>query len=228
MKKITIAAAILEKTYSGVEKKVLGARGSVDVMQVDICDGMFVPSKTFGSAGCESSFKRLSRLTKKDILELDMMVHLDSPIRGRFEKWLHAVKTAQPVQVIFHYGSTIRWDEVFAALKGTKIKVGLAVHLHHKNAEIFDMLKKYPFTYVQVMGIEKVGFGGQEFSSKTYAKIRAIRKKYPKLPIAVDGGVKVENAKKLAAAGATQLSSGSGLYKYSAGLDAAAALMRRA
>ena len=228
MTKIKIAAAILEAKFQKLEQRVREARGVVDIMQIDICDGKFVPSKTFASAGCTESFKRIAKLTKKDILELDMMVDLDSTIAGRFDKWMTAIKSSGAKQVIFHYGSTEnKWGEIFKILKGSKIKFGLAVHLHHKNSEIFKMLESHPFKYVQVMGIEKVGFGGQSFSNKTYAKVRAIRKKYPKLDIAIDGGVKVNNAKKLIEAGATQLSSGSGIFKYEDGINEAVKLMRK-
>ncbi len=226
MSKVKIGAAILEKSFDQLEKRLREARGIVDFMQIDICDGKFVPSKTVGSAGCAESFKRIAKLTKNDILELDMMVDLDTTITGRFEKWMHAITLAKPSRTILHYGSTKRWNEVFKYLKGKGIKLGLGVHLHHKNSDILKMLDKYPFSYVQVMGIEKVGFGGQKFSNKTYAKVRAIRKAKPKMDIAIDGAVKVENAKKLVKAGATRLSSGSGLFKYKDGIKEAAHLMR--
>lgn len=230
MSKVKIGAAILEKTFEQLEKRLAEVRGVVDFMQIDVCDGKFVPSKTVGSAGCKSSFKRLRALTRKDMLELDMMVNLDAPIKGRFEKWLRAIEIAKPKRVIFHYGSTSRWNEVFKALNppagGKVIKFGLGVHLHHKNTDILKILDKYPFSYVQVMGIEKVGFGGQKFSEKTYSKIRALKSARPKIEIAVDGGVKVENAGKLIKAGATRLSSGSGLFKWGGGTKEAAHLMR--
>ena len=229
MSKIKIAAAILEKDFEKIKKRVKDTRGVVDIMQIDVCDGKFVPSKTFASSGCESSFTRIEKLTKKDLLELDMMVDLDSPITGRFNKWMTAIKSSGAKQVIFHYGSTEdKWDEIFKILKGSKIRFGLGVHLHHKNSDIFNMIENYPLGYVQVMGIEKVGFGGQGFSNKTYAKVRAIRKKYPKIGISIDGGVKVDNAKKLIEAGATQLSSGSGIFKYEDGIKEAVNLMRKA
>ncbi len=226
MKKVKIGAAILEKSFNQLEKRLREARGIVDFMQIDICDGKFVPSKTFGSAGCANSFKRLAKLTKKDTLELDMMVYLDAPITGRFEKWMQAIALTKPKRVILHYGSTKRWGGVFKALKGKGIKFGLGVHLHHKNSEILKMLDKYPFSYVQIMGIERVGFGGQKFSEKTYAKVRAVRKAKPKMDIAIDGAVKVENAPKLVSAGATRLSSGSGIFKYKDGIKEAVRLMR--
>lgn len=231
MTEVKIGAAVLEKDFEQLEKRVHEARDVVDFIQIDVCDGKFVPSKTVGSAGCADSFKRIAKLSSRSTkfeLELDMMVHLDTPVTGRFEKWLNAINIAKPERVVFHYGSTDRWEEVFKYLKDRKlkVKVGLGVHLHHKNSNILKLLDKYPFKYIQVMGIEKVGFGGQKFSNKALTKIKALKKALPKLEISVDGAVKVENANKLVKAGATRLTSGSGLFKYKDGINEAVRLMK--
>ncbi|MDP3244473.1 MAG: hypothetical protein Q8M83_02305 [bacterium] len=55
------------------------------------------------------------------------------------------------------------------------------------------------------------GKSGQKFQGKNLAKIRALRKKYPNLPIEVDGGVNLNNAKKIFQAGATRLSAASAI-----------------
>jgi len=227
-KQVEIAAAILEKTFAGIERKLSAARGIVDIMQIDVCDGDFVPSKTYGSSAREASFVRIARATKKDILELDMMVHWDAPIKNRFERWLNAIKSAKPDYVVLHYDSTQHWNAIFDYFKKSDIQFGLGVHLDHSNKDIYALLEKYPFSYVQVMGIEKVGFGGQGFSSKTYTKVRALRARFPKLPISIDGSVKVANAEKLINAGATRLASGSGIFKYKDGVKEAVRLMRAA
>lgn len=107
-KQIEILPAILEKSFSKIEKKIKQVENFVDFIQVDICDGKFVPSKTVASAGCSSSFLRLKKLTKKVGLELDMMVDLDTKIKGRFEKWLKGIEASGAERVVFHLGSTQR------------------------------------------------------------------------------------------------------------------------
>ncbi len=227
MTKVKIGAAILEKRFEQLKRRVTQARGIVDFIQIDICDGKFVPSKTYGATAEPNSFKRIAKLSTSSVeFELDMMVDLDVPISRRFKKWMRAIVFAKPKRVIFHYGSTELWGEIFKYLRGRNIKIGLAVHLHHSNRDILQLLTRYPFSYVQVMGIEKVGFGGQKFSNKTYTKVRALRKARPKMDIAIDGAVKVGNAGKLVVAGATRLSSGSGLFKYKGGIKEAVYLMR--
>ncbi len=212
-----IIPAILEKSFSKIEKKIKEVEGLVDFVQVDICDGKFVPSKTFASASCKTSFLKLKNITKKIALELDMMVDLDTKIKGRFEKWLRGIERANPKRVVFHFGSTQRWDDVFQFLKKSKIlkkvEVGLAVQIQHKEKDFLKIFEKYDFDYIQFMGIEKIGYGGQELTAKVYRKIKSFKKKFPKVPVQVDGGVKKWNAKKLLEAGNDRFVSGSGIYK---------------
>ncbi len=62
------------------------------------------------------------------------------------------------------------------------------------------------------MGIEKVGFGGQKLSVGVYRRARYFIQRYPDLPIQVDGGVKLENARRLSEAGVSRFVAGSGIF----------------
>jgi pentose-5-phosphate-3-epimerase len=95
-----------------------------------------------------------------------------------------------------------------------KTEIGLAVQIQHKcQKDIISLLEKYPFEFVQFMGIEKIGYGGQKLTPRVFRKIKKLRKLREKMPISVDGGVKYFNAGKLKEAGATRLVSGSGFFK---------------
>ena len=63
------------------------------------------------------------------------------------------------------------------------------------------------------MGIEKIGFQGQEFSEKVIDKIKELKKRKSEIIISVDGGVDLKNAPALIEAGATRLVSGSAILK---------------
>ena len=218
MKKIEIIPAILEKNFKKVEKKINEVERLVKIVQVDICDGKFVPSKTIISAGCHKSFLKLKKLSEKKVkLEIDMMVDLDVKISGRFDKWLEGLEILEPKRIIFHINSTKKWDEIFEFLRKSKklkkTEIGLAAQIQHKcQKDIISLLDKYPFKFVQFMGIEKIGYGGQELTQKVFRKIKKLRKLNEKIPISVDGGVKIFNGKKLKESGVTRLVSGSGLY----------------
>lgn len=58
----------------------------------------------------------------------------------------------------------------------------------------------------------KPGFGGQSFMASELPKVRALRDKYPDLPIEVDGGLSEQTIDKAAAAGANVIVAGSAVF----------------
>ncbi len=212
---IEINAAILERRPEDIEDKISEVSKLVDFVQIDICDGRFVPSKTFMSAGCPSSAKCIALLTQEMSLELDMMIDWDTPIKGRFKKWLQAIKLTKAKRLVLHFGSSSNWEDIFNSLitkHSEYLEIGLGVHLQDNIDDVLALLQYHPFSYVQIMGIEKVGYGGQVLSSLVFDKISQLRSAKPTMPISVDGGVKLENVKELIEAGATRLALGSGLF----------------
>ncbi|KKP76360.1 MAG: hypothetical protein UR72_C0002G0006 [Parcubacteria group bacterium GW2011_GWC1_35_21] len=62
------------------------------------------------------------------------------------------------------------------------------------------------------MGIEKVGFQGQEFNKKVLENIKILKERFPDLVISVDGGVNFETVPLLIEAGAMKLIIGSTIF----------------
>ncbi len=212
---IEINAAILEKDLSEIESKIESSKGLVDVTQIDICDGKYVSSKTFLSAGCPVSAERLKVATDHIKLELDMMIDWQVTITDRFDKWLNVLTTLAPMRTVLHHSSITdeHLEAVFNAIDPTTTEFGLGIHLDDSLDEAVTRFDVYPFTYVQIMGIEKVGYGGQGQSDKLIPYIKAFHALRPDVPISIDGGVKLENVKSLKDAGVTRMTIGSGLFK---------------
>lgn len=215
-----ILPAILEQRFAAIASKMRRVSGLVDIVQVDITDGEFVPSVTYARSGQVSAVRRLcttARRNKLD-LELDLMIDLDQP--KAMVQWSEALVHAKPARVVFHLGSTYRWDELFERLHTTSkqsklpFRCGLAVRLSHTRQEIRKVLEAHSeFEYIQIMGIEKVGYSGQSLSPKIYDRIRRIHRAFGEMPIQIDGGVKERHAEKLLKAGADRLGMNSGLFK---------------
>ncbi len=212
---IEINAAILEKDFEEINTKLQKVKGLVDIMQIDICDGKYVPSKTFLSAGCEISAERLKIATKGLQIELDMMIDWQVSITARFEKWLNVLTTLSPKRLVLHHTSITNehLGMVFYTLDQTVTEFGLGIHLDDTLEDIMARFNTFPFNYVQIMGIKKVGFGEQKQSEKLIPYIQAFHDLAPDVPISIDGGVKLENVKALKDAGATRMTIGSGLFK---------------
>ncbi|HEY4478673.1 MAG TPA: hypothetical protein VI775_02420, partial [Candidatus Paceibacterota bacterium] len=91
-----------------------------------------------------------------------------------------------------------------------RVEVGIALHID----DPIDIIEKYKdrIVYIQLMGIDKVGFQGQSFDPKVLDKIKEIEKVYPDFPIQIDGAVDLDTSIKLVKAGADRLVVGSALF----------------
>ena len=215
---IDVIPAILTTSYEDLKNKVSLVRGIVPVVQVDICDGVFVKNKTWPFVSEGSDFDFLRILNEEDGMpfwqdvdyELDLMV---SDAVSNFDLYTKL----SPKRIIFHLEAVGNLEEFKNFLEGMDvyirdaIEMGIAIDIATPTETIFPFVNHVDF--VQCMGIDKDGFQGQEFDEKVLEKIKTLKEKYEDLIISVDGGVSLENAQDLVDAGATRLTVGSALFK---------------
>lgn len=89
-----------------------------------------------------------------------------------------------------------------------KAEIGFAVELDKSTDEVLPFLDFVDF--VHVMSIDDIGEQGHKLDEKVFDRIKSLQKKFPELPIAVDGGVNLNNYQKLLELGADRLVVGSG------------------
>ena len=191
-----IIPAILPKVQSELNQKAKSVLGLVSHVQVDVCDGKFVPSKT--------AFKELPFLDEIEY-ELDLMV--DQP-ENRIEEYIDL----QPARIIVHLESIQNFPKIFLALENVRgiIEVGLSVSNDTPDALLEKFIEDCDF--VQFMGIAKIGFQGEPFDERVIERVAYFHRKYPDLPIAVDGSVSTETISRLLHAGATRFVCGSSVF----------------
>ena len=66
--------------------------------------------------------------------------------------------------------------------------------------------------FVQVMGIGRIGFQGEEFDDRCLVYVKTLKEKFPDLTVSVDGGVDFNTAPKILDAGADRLVVGSAIF----------------
>lgn len=191
-----IIPAILPKVQSEVNQKTKAVLGLVSCVQIDVCDGKFVPTKT--------AFRELPFLEGIEY-ELDLMI--DQP-----EQVIESYVELQPARIIIHLESVQDHVKLFLALEHIRgiIEVGLSI----SNSTPEAVLEKYieDCDFIQLMGIEKIGYQGQSFDESVIERIAYFHRKYPDLPISVDGSVNETTINRLASAGATRFVVGSALF----------------
>lgn len=191
-----ITPAILPKNQTELNTKVKQLLGLVSYVQVDVCDGVFVPSKT--------QFQNLSSLEEIEY-ELDLMI-------ARPELTIEDYIEMQPARIVIHMESVSDHKRLFLALEKIRgiIEIGLSISNDTPN----EVLEKYleDADFIQLMGIARIGSQGQPFDDRVLEKISYFHEKYPELVISVDGSVNPDTIKKLADAGATRFVAGSAVF----------------
>lgn len=216
---IEIIPAILPKNYEDMKNKIALVRGIVPIVQIDICDGIYVPSKSWPfttGGGNDDNFQKILREQEgmpfwEDIdFELDLMV---ADAVSNFDIYTKL----SPKRIIFHLEAVGDLEEFKHFVEGMDvyirdaIQIGVAINIATPIEKIFPLINYVDF--VQCMGIDKIGYQGQEFDEKDLEHVKILKEKYPDLIISVDGGVDFETAPELIEAGATRLVAGSVIFK---------------
>ena len=225
---IEIIPAILPTSLDDLRDKMAQVSGFAPLVQIDVCDGKFVPSKSWPYIkGGMDQFQRINSegegfpfWDSLDI-EVDLMVRKPEEV---VNDWIKAGAK----RVVLHLESapnileTIeKLREEYGTAKGETygLEIGVALDIRTPNEKVFEILDLIDeegnsiIDFVQFMGIDHVGFQGQEFNDVVLEKISDLRDLYPDIQISVDGGVNFDNAADLISAGATRLISGSAIFE---------------
>ncbi len=214
---IEIIPAIIPKDYEELKNNIALVRGIVPVVQIDICDGVFVKNTTWPFVGgdYDTHFKAILAEQEgmpfwEDIdFELDMMVENATDNFDIYTK-------LGPKRIIFHLEAIKNQEDFKDFLEGIdmyirdSIKIGVAVNPLTPLEQLYPLVNYVDF--VQCMGSDELGHHGVELDEKVYENIKILREKYFDLPIAVDIGVNEKTASRLVEAGATKLIIGSAIF----------------
>lgn len=210
----TIVPAVLASSLEQFDTDLSRATQlpGVTRVQIDVVDGLFASPPTWPytvSKTIEDLIpKELPRIGSI-VYEIDLMAF--DPIQFAKE-WVDRGAT----RLTFHYESTTRPHELLRdahSYFGSIVAIGLALNATTDLELIAPLVDE--IEYLQCMGIAHIGRQGEPFDWQTLRKVQRARLRYPQLPVQVDGGVSLENAKDLMAAGASTLVVGSALLRAS-------------
>jgi ribulose-phosphate 3-epimerase len=225
---VEIIPAILPKDLDDLRDKMTSVSGLAPLVQIDICDGKFVPSKTWPYVkGGMDEFARIKAEDEGfpfwDSLDFEIDLMIRNPEEVVFDWVMVGAK-----RLVLHIESAPNILETIEKLRaeyGTAkeetfgLEIGVALDIRTPNEELFEILDLIDedgdciVDFIQFMGIDNVGFQGQEFDDRVLEKISDLRGLYPDIPISVDGGVNFDNASDIISAGATRLISGSAIFE---------------
>jgi ribulose-phosphate 3-epimerase len=203
-----IIPAILPKDFAEIEEKMTSVIGLVPLVQIDICDGTLTPERTWPHRKHDENFDAILKEERGMPAWEDVDFEIDLMVKKPEEQVLTWVGVGA-TRIIAHIEGTENFQKVIDELKGF-VEIGIALNIDTPIEKIKPFLGEVDF--VQCMGIAQIGFQGQPFDERVLEKISTLRKDYPELTISVDGGVNLETAPKLIAAGAHRLVAGSAIF----------------
>jgi ribulose-phosphate 3-epimerase len=224
---IEVLPAIIPESYEDLSYKMSLVKNFVKLVQVDVCNGKFVPSKCWPYVGDdENHFEKITEEDEGFPFWQNMDFEADLMIKNpeeTIENWIKAGAKALVVHIesspkVLELVKDLRKTYGYAGDSLANFEIGIALNINTPNSELDVFLEKNQeghalADFIQFMGIKKIGYQGQPFDEEVLKKIKALREKYLDVTISVDGGVSFENYKDLAKAGANKLISGSALYE---------------
>ncbi len=191
-----VVPAILANDLPAFTSLVKAAEGFSDYVQIDMMDGLFVPSTSITAA---------ELATVKTTVRSEAHLMVKNP-----EDWLEAAAMFGCEEILFHFEAVADPIAVIKLLRDTDFRVGLAVNPETRVSDIIDLAGLVDS--IMFMAVNP-GFYGAPFIPEVMDNIRELRSLRPALDIGVDGGIKLSNAMLSRDAGADYVCVGSAIFK---------------
>jgi ribulose-phosphate 3-epimerase len=200
-----IAPSVLSADFLNLGRDVAMINNSeADWFHVDVMDGRFVPNISFGLP----VIKAIKRQAQKP---LDVHLMIVEP-----ERYFQDFKDAGADILSVHIEASTHLHRSLQAIKALGMRAGVAINPHTPVALLADIIQD---TDLVCMMSVNPGFGGQSFIAHTINKIKELKRiiieKGATTLIEIDGGVTMQNAAEIVAAGADVLVAGNTVFSSS-------------
>ncbi|WP_428086746.1 ribulose-phosphate 3-epimerase [Candidatus Thioglobus sp.] len=217
-----IAPSILAADFARLGEEVDNVlRDGADIVHFDVMDNHYVPNLTIGPLVCEAL--RNHGVTAP--IDVHLMV---KPV----DRIIPDFVSAGASYITFHPEASEHIDRTLGMIKESGCKAGLVFNPATPLHVLENVMDKLDM--ILLMSVNP-GFGGQSFIPHTLEKCRQVRKLIDAsgrdIRLEVDGGVKVDNIREVAAAGADTFVAGSAIFStddYKATIDAMRAQLAKA
>jgi ribulose-phosphate 3-epimerase len=199
---IKIAPSILSADFARLGEEVQAvARAGADYIHVDVMDGHFVPNLTIGPLVVEA-------VRKVTDLPLDVHLMIEAP-----DRYIADFASAGADLITVHQEAVPHLHRTVQLIKSLGKRAGVSINPATPASTLDVILDELDLVLVMTVN---PGFGGQGFIASGLAKIATLRREIDRrgltVELEVDGGVKIDNIGRIAAAGADVFVAGSAVF----------------
>ncbi len=197
-----IAPSILAADFANLQRDIeMVNNSSADWFHIDVMDGEFVPNISYGMPVIEAIKKHATK-------PLDVHLMIIKP-----ERYISTFKQIGADILTVHYEACTHLHKTIQAIKAEGMKAGVALNPHTPVSVLEDIIADLDL--VLIMSVNP-GFGGQKFIENTYDKVKKLKQligeKGSSAMIEVDGGVGLNNYKKLIEVGVNAMVAGNAVF----------------
>lgn len=197
-----LSPSILSADFSKLGEQIVKLdEAGAQYVHIDVMDGSFVPSITFGMPVIKSIRGCSDRI-------FDVHLMIEEPVR-----YIDEFAEAGADLITVHAEACKHLDRTIEAIKEKGLLAGVAINPATPLSAIEWILPKVDMVLIMTVN---PGFGGQKLIPYTIDKVRALKKMIEnaglKTDIEVDGGINTENVAEIMDAGANIIVAGSAVF----------------